>query len=187
MRDLLGGLHHPHVAVSFLRPAGGEAKAAVAGDDRGDAILASVGAGRIPEDLGVVVGVGVHVTGRHDPPLRVDPPPRGRRAEVADAGDGPVPHAHIGAEPRETGAVDDDAAGDDQIELAHGLASNDGHAFLHVAHLLCHVPLFAPERRIVKAMMWAIDAGPTARLRRCSGLSQIARTVTLGAAMRDPT
>jgi hypothetical protein len=88
----------------------------VAADDGRDAVQVGRRRRRVPEQLGVVVGVRVDDARRHhqaagvelDRPLAVD---------VADGRDDPVPDADVGPEPRRAGAVDHGAAADHVVEL----------------------------------------------------------------------
>ena len=62
--------------VAVLGPGGGDGEAAVAGHDRGDAVEARRGERRVPEHLGVVVGVDVDEAGGDDVPRRRRAPDR---------------------------------------------------------------------------------------------------------------
>jgi hypothetical protein len=95
--NLLGGFHHEHRAFTILRVDGGEAEAAIAGNDGSDAVLAGVRAGRVPEDLRVIMGVGVDMTGGDDQPVGVDDALPGSAA-VPDPRDFPVLDSDVGPE-----------------------------------------------------------------------------------------
>ena len=97
------------ISSRSLRPGRGDGEAAVAGDHGGDAVEARRRQRRVPEHLGVVVGVDVDEAGGDDAAGGVDD--RGARVlgdeVVADADDHPVGKRHIGATARRAGAVDD--------------------------------------------------------------------------------
>ena len=90
--------------VPGLRPGGGDAVAAVAGHNRGDAVPARRRQRRVPQDLGVVVGVDVDEPGDDEPSRRVD------LAAAVDLGpdlDHPaVVDADVGPKCRRAGPVD---------------------------------------------------------------------------------
>ncbi len=87
--------HHAPEVVGVLGVQRGQGEAAVAADDRGDAVDVRRRGQRVPEELGVVVGVGVDEAGAHDeaggverlPSRLLDPAGCGDRhdAPVADA------------------------------------------------------------------------------------------------------
>ena len=58
--------------LAVLGPGRGDGEPAVAGDDGGDAVEARRGERRVPEHLGVVVGVDVDEAGGHDAAVGVD-------------------------------------------------------------------------------------------------------------------
>ena len=97
---------------------------AIAEDHRGGAVIAGIGAQRIPGDLRVVVAVVVDETRRHDGALRIDDARRGA-AQLADLGDLAVLHRDIAAECRHARAIDDAAIADQQI-IGHRLVSSLG-------------------------------------------------------------
>ena len=83
-RDVLGPLEVAHDEVALVGPGRGEREAAVAHDHAGHAVPARAGAERVPQHLGVHVGVAVDEAGRDDVALGVDLV----GAPLADAADG---------------------------------------------------------------------------------------------------
>ena len=73
-----------------------EADAAVAHDDRGDAVPARRREQRIPADLAVVVGVDVDEAGRDQQPVGVDRAPGRSAGQIADLGDDAVVDRDVG-------------------------------------------------------------------------------------------
>ena len=71
-RDRLDVGEHPGQPLASLGPHRGQSQRAVADDDGGRAVMAGVGAQRIPEDLRVVVAVIVDEARRDDPPVGLD-------------------------------------------------------------------------------------------------------------------
>ena len=123
-------LHHHalEVLAVFGASEGGEREAAVSADHGGDAEQVRRGGPGIPEDLGVVVGVGIDEARAHDQALGVD------RVggvgvgvgEVARVGHGHYPaavDADVGWAGRRAGAVDQRPAGDQRVEHCGGRAS----------------------------------------------------------------
>ena len=64
-RHALDPGHHAAQVVGVVGPERGQGEAAVAADDRGHAVDVGRGGERVPEELGVVVGVGVDEAGAH--------------------------------------------------------------------------------------------------------------------------
>ena len=64
--------HHPAQVVGITGSAGGEREAAVAADDGGDAVHVRRRRGRVPEQLRVVVRVGIDDAGDHEQAVGVD-------------------------------------------------------------------------------------------------------------------
>src|SRR5690606_18679304 len=99
----------------------GEPDPAVAGDHGGDAVPGGGHHPLVPGGLAVVVGVDVDEAGRDQQAVGVDgaAPDAVDPAHLGDdaAGDGHVRGAGLGA-----GAVDDGAAADDEVVVAHGCA-----------------------------------------------------------------
>ena len=119
-RDCLGAGHGEHGAVAFFGPHGGEAEAAVAKHDGGDAVPAGDRAVGVPLDLGVVVGVEVDEAGRDDQPFGVEHLVGvGGAHGAADLRHAAVFDADIGLEPGHSRAIDHRAALDQDIELGH--------------------------------------------------------------------
>ena len=100
--------------VVVLARAGRDRVAAVAGDDRGDAVEAGGGGVGVEGELGIVVGVHVDDARHDDEAVGVDRPPGAR--EAADVGDEAVADADVGAPHRKPRAVDDGPALDDGVE-----------------------------------------------------------------------
>ena len=93
----------------------GDAEAAVAGHDCRHAVEGRRAERRVPERLGVEVGVHVDETGAHDPTAGVDH--LGRVVvHRADGDDLSVADADVGRSARVTGAVDDETVADDGVE-----------------------------------------------------------------------
>ena len=91
-------------------------RAAVAGDDRRHTHADEVGGGGMVGDL-VGVGVDVDEAGRDDEPGRVDAVGAVSRRDLANRLDASALDADVGAPRRRARAVDDQAAGDDDVEL----------------------------------------------------------------------
>ena len=110
--------HHPADVVVVLLLDRGEGEPAVAADDGGDPVEVGRRRGRVPEQLGVVVGVRVDDPRRHHQALGVElgGPAVG---DLADRHDPAVLHADVGPPGGASGAVDDPAVADDVVE--HGL------------------------------------------------------------------
>ena len=94
---------------------GGDGEAAVAGHDGGDAVVAARRAVGLEGELGVVVRVRVDDARGHDPAGGVDDAGALVGVHEPDGGDAPVLDGDVGPAARETGAVDHDAVGDDQV------------------------------------------------------------------------
>ena len=112
-RNLLGARHHQERTVAVRRLHGREAETAVAEHHGGDAVPARNGAIGVPVNLRVVVGVQVHEPGRHDEARGVEFPGSRSRGNSPDFHHFASPDAHIGAQPRQAGAVNDGSASDD--------------------------------------------------------------------------
>lgn len=113
--------HHAAGVVGVVGPVGverGEGEPAVPTGDGGDAVVHGRGGVRVPEELGVVVGVGVdEAGGEHESGgvLRG----HGLLGEVAglgDDGDAPVADAEVGDVRGSTGAVHDGRSADEVVE-----------------------------------------------------------------------
>ena len=76
-RHALDPRQHAHQVGGVLAPGGCQAEAAVAADDGGDPVQRRRAGERIPEELGVVVGVRVDEARREHQPGGVDPRARG--------------------------------------------------------------------------------------------------------------
>ena len=109
--------HHLAQVVVVARPQRGEREAAVAPDDRGDAVDTRGTRCRIPQQLGVVVGVRVDETRRDDQPRGVDHPTRGL-VDVAHRDDTVAADPDIGDATGRARAVDDGSALDQLVQ--HG-------------------------------------------------------------------
>jgi hypothetical protein len=98
----------------------GEGQGAVADDDRGRAVMAGVGAQRIPGDLRVVVAVVVDEARRDGPPIGLDDLPRDA-AQAPQLHDLAPRHGDVAVEGGPTGAVDDASIPDEQV-VTHAVA-----------------------------------------------------------------
>src|SRR5206468_10934761 len=83
-------------------------------DDGGRAVVAGVGAERIPQHLGVVVAVVVHEARRDDPPVGLDDLAR-RAAQATELDDLAAGYRDIAVEGGAAGAVDDASVLDQQV------------------------------------------------------------------------
>jgi hypothetical protein len=121
-RDVLDGLHHLGEVGLLAGADRGERHAAVAEHDRRDAVPARRAGDRVPEQLGVEVGVDVDEPGRHEPVGGVDlaAAPLGH---VADGGDAPAVDRHLRAAGRGAGPVGDLATPDHDVVHAAVLPS----------------------------------------------------------------
>ncbi len=135
---------------------------AIAEDDRGRAVVAGIGAQRIPGDLRVVMAMIVDKARRDDQPRGIDRAP-GRPRQFADLDDLAVLDRDVGAEGRPAGAVDNAPVLDQEVI---------GHRFLLV-------PLRSPaprERVASEASRVRVlpqrQPSPTARCRERSPLSR---------------
>jgi hypothetical protein len=120
--DVLDALHQLDQPLLAARPHRREADAAVAGHDGRDAVAAGRLQQAVPAHLPVVVGVDIDEAGGYHLPCRVDGF-GGRTAHFGVAGsaaddvdDHAVLDADVGAEAIRTGAVDDSATGDLEVE-----------------------------------------------------------------------
>ena len=118
--DVLGPLEVAHDEVALVGPGRRQREAAVAHDHAGDAVPARAGAERVPEHLGVHVGVAVDEAGRDHVAFGVDLV-GAPFADAADGGDAAPPDADIGAIARQPRTVDDVTVADHQVVL-HGSA-----------------------------------------------------------------
>src|SRR5581483_8150333 len=119
-RHALDLRHHPTRVVGVTLVERCEREAAVAADDRRDAVQARRRRGRVPEELRVVVRVRIDEPGRDGQAVSVDHLVR-RIVEVTEGDDASVAHPDVGPARRRAGAVDDVAAADDEVEHAHAL------------------------------------------------------------------
>ena len=106
---------HPGQVVLLVGCRGRQREAAVAAEDRGDAVLDRRARGRVPEQLCVVVGVQVDEARRQRLPLGVNGF-RGRVIDVTDGDDPPVADADVAVAGGHAGAVDDFGIADEQVE-----------------------------------------------------------------------
>ena len=118
-RDRLGAHHREHRALAVVRLDRREAEAAVADYHRGDPVPSRNGQVRIPENLGVVMGVQVDKTRRDDQPAGVDYFGALMRVDPSNPGDSPVLDADIAAKARRAGTVNHHPVRDHQIEFRH--------------------------------------------------------------------
>jgi len=112
--DVLGALEVADDEASVRLGARGEREAAIAHDDAGDAVPAGGGAERVPEDLGVHVGVPVDEAGRDDLAVGVDDLAR-RLPDAANAGDAAALDADVGAVLGQPGAIHHPAVLDHEV------------------------------------------------------------------------
>ncbi len=104
--------------VAVARPGGGDREAAVAGHDGGDAVVARRRERRVPEHLGVVVGVDVDEAGAHDAAGGVELLVAGEA--LADGDDASCGHRDVGCVTGRSRAVDHRAAANHQhLCLSH--------------------------------------------------------------------
>ena len=117
-RHALDPRHHAPEVVGVLLGERREGEAAVAVGDRGDAVHGGRRRLRVPEQLRVVVGVGVDEAGGDDEAVGVDRlgGGLGDAAGVADGDDPSVPGSHVGPAAGGPGAVDERAALDQVVE-----------------------------------------------------------------------
>src|SRR5262245_43290982 len=113
-RDRLDVREHPGQLLARLRLHRRQRERAVADDHRGGAVVAGVGAERIPHDLGVVVAVVVDEAGGNDPPVRFDRLARGP-AEASELDDLPLGDTDVTVKRRTSGSVDDASVLDEQV------------------------------------------------------------------------
>ncbi len=116
-RHPLDPREHPGEVVVLVGCRGRQREAAVAAEDRGDAVLHRRARGRVPEQLRVVVGVQVDEARRQRLPLRVNGF-RGWLIDVADRDDPSVADADVAVTGGCAGAVDDLGVADQQVEHA---------------------------------------------------------------------
>ena len=102
--------------IAVLGSARRDAEAAVPGDDRGDAVPRRRREGRIPEHLGVVVGVDVDEAGCDDEAAGIELV--AARQTRPDLRDHTVAHRDVGDAPGSARAVDDRPAPDHHV-LGH--------------------------------------------------------------------
>ncbi len=114
-RHPLDLLHHASQVVDVLGMDRRQGEPAVAGDDAGHAVEVRRRRPGVPEQLGVVVGVGIDETGAHDHPLGVD----GLGCvlgDVTDLDDAAVAHSDIGSTAGSSRAVDHRSTTNDEIQ-----------------------------------------------------------------------
>jgi hypothetical protein len=116
--DVLDTLHQLDEPVVVLVVDGGEADAAVADDDGGDAVPRRGDHALAPRGLAVVVGVDVDEAGRYQQPVGVDGA-GGGAVDPTHLGDDAVADRDVGGAGGGAGAVEDGPAPDDQLVLAH--------------------------------------------------------------------
>ncbi len=112
--DVLDPLHELDEPLLLAGVDGGEADAAVAGDDRGHAVAGGRVEHLVPGGLAVVVGVDVDEAGGDQLPVGVDDL-GGLALDGADGHDLAVLHRHVAPSGVGTGAVDDRPVPDDQV------------------------------------------------------------------------
>ena len=90
---------------------------AFAGDLGGDALVNLRGQSGIDQDRHLGLAQHVDETRGNHLALSVDGPRSRRGAQIADGGNFPVANSDVTRIPRRSGAIDDVAVGDDQVEL----------------------------------------------------------------------
>ncbi len=126
-RDALDDGHHARHVVGISVGDRGQRESAVPGDDRGDAVERRRAGVRVPEELGVVVGVDVDETGGHHQSVGIEnlyPGGHGGRSIRTDHCDATVHDRHIGGASRRAGTVDDGRTTDQRV--GHGRQSGTG-------------------------------------------------------------
>ena len=108
--------HGEHGSLPKLGSHRREPEPTVADDQRRDAVPARQGAVRVPEELGVVVGVEVDEPRGHVAAGGVEDTTPVGAPEAAYLGDPPVADPQIGPVPGRAGAVDDRPVLDDHVE-----------------------------------------------------------------------
>src|SRR3954453_23239336 len=105
-RHALDPSHHLGEGVLVVRTRGGEREAAVAAENRGDAVLHGRARGRIPEQLRVVVRVQVNKPWRYRLPFGINGF-RYQLVDIADCDDPSVAYTDVTVTCGCAGAVDD--------------------------------------------------------------------------------
>ena len=118
-RDVLDGVEQVQQPLALGGADGGEADAAVAHDDRRDAVVAGGIEVRVPRHLGIHVGVDVDPARGDELAGGIDLALAGAHV-VADGGDAVAVDADVGGELGHTGAVEDAAVAD--ADLVHGVS-----------------------------------------------------------------
>src|SRR5215472_9022372 len=113
--DVLGPLEIADHQGAVRLGAGCESEAAVTHHDASDAVPAGGGPERIPEDLGVHVGMAVNEARGDDATFGVDDL-AGRLTDAANGGDAPLFDADVGAIPRQSRAVHHPAVFDHEVK-----------------------------------------------------------------------
>jgi hypothetical protein len=107
--------HHPPDVVGVLGLDRRQREAAVAADHGGHPMDVGRRSGRVPEELGVVVGVRIDDPGRDHETVGVEFG-TARLLDFPDGGDAPALNADIGLAGRAPGAIDDRAGPDHIVE-----------------------------------------------------------------------
>ena len=95
-----------------------EGESAVAAKNGGDAVDVGRGGVRVPEELGVVVGVDIDEAGGYDEAVSVEGLGRLFIDGAAERDDPTIADTDIALDARGSGAVDDGAAADEVVEHA---------------------------------------------------------------------
>ena len=132
--DVFHALHQLHEPPAVVCMAGRETDAAIAGQDRGNALARGRRYMLCPGDLGVVVGVQINEAGSNKQAAGVDFLCATFR-NVADRDDPVAGNGDIGDNGRSTGAIDNGPIADDQAWVL-------AHAFL----LLQRTPVSRPRQ-----------------------------------------
>jgi len=108
-----------HEIVSVVRAGRCEGESAVPADDGRHAVQGRGAGGRVPEQLGVVVGVQIHEARSDDQPGGIERAPGSLpRVGIADADHPAAPDSDVGDPTRPAGAVHHSPTADDAVE--HG-------------------------------------------------------------------
>ena len=139
--DILDPFHQLDHQLPVLGPGRGKADAAVAHDDRRDAVIGGGGKPVFPGDLTVVMRVHIDEAGGDDSPAGVQFLARGP-AEVSDCGNHTALDADVAFERLAPGSIVDPATANDQVEIGHILLSSPDPRW----HLIVGQPVAAAKR-----------------------------------------
>ena len=159
--------HREHRPLALVGAHRSEAEAAVADGRRRDPVPPGERAVRVPEHLGVVVGMEIDEAGGDVQALRVQDLARIVRRNASDRGDDPVLDSDVRAIPRHAGSIEDSAVADEPIKGRHGrppLVSSDR------SNERSHSPSERASAAVAAAGQWFYDwRGPPVDARRARG------------------